>query len=260
MTASMAEELFEIQTPRTMLPTSHPAPSSLLDLPPELRNIIYNHVLLSANLSHVLNLVPTPHNPSSTATWAPPPLCRVCTQLRLETLPIFYGCHTFRFTAASFYPYFPVLRRALAFLAATSPGVRLVKFELRMGGHYPVTLGSLVDFVRIFGVYRDQLPRGDFTIEFLGEWRASGEPMIMEQRRAEFTTFLRDLSALGKSLGKQGDGNHGRCEQAVCEFFFEDGVDSMHYRRFVVWSSLVHLRQGYGDMNIGASSECLATV
>ncbi|KAK5704354.1 hypothetical protein LTR97_003372 [Elasticomyces elasticus] len=60
-------------------------PSLLLTLPPELRNRIWEHSLVS----------PEPPVRIDNETWRQPPLIRTCKQIRQEAAPMYYGLNKF---------------------------------------------------------------------------------------------------------------------------------------------------------------------
>ncbi|KAK5743813.1 hypothetical protein LTR17_002435 [Elasticomyces elasticus] len=60
-------------------------PSLLLALPPELRNRIWEHTLVSRE----------PHVKIDKETWRQPPLLRTCKQIRQEAGPMYYGLNKF---------------------------------------------------------------------------------------------------------------------------------------------------------------------
>ena len=96
-----------------------PALITLLSLPPELREKVYIH--------HILSLLPPKHAPheallSKSMTMPPPPLAEVSHLLRQEALPIFYDLHRAKFGIID--PYGSVFGRGT--YAFTDPMDRLI--------------------------------------------------------------------------------------------------------------------------------------
>ena len=69
-----------------------PEPRSFVDLPPEVRNMIYSHQLVNT-----LPLMRSIMHRHQQRTLAEPALTRTCHQLRSETLEMFYTMNTFAF-------------------------------------------------------------------------------------------------------------------------------------------------------------------
>lgn len=65
----------------------------LLDLPEELRDEIFSHILLKPQ--NTITMLSNSHCFRSEVSAAQPTISQVCKQLRMETLPVFYGSNRF---------------------------------------------------------------------------------------------------------------------------------------------------------------------
>lgn len=221
--------------------------SPLLNLPPELRNMIWQYSVVNEN--RMCTIRPTSQD-FSCANWAPPPISRVCRETRSETSPMFLGQNTFVFSVSGFWPFFPILRRALTYFRATNPGRRLDGFVLEITSHYPVNMEDLVEYARIFGIFAAQLPEGLVPLRGIFERPSdlldgSFEQVGVVKSRRNFSIFLQDLANIGRRLQETGlPYDLARYEVAIRHMMIEDGIERDHFRRFIVWDTVQALHLG----------------
>lgn len=221
----------------------------LMELPPELRAMIWKDCIVSED--KVLELNPSPRD-LSTIVWAPPPLTRVSRAIRNETLAMFFANHVFLFSTHGLGPCLPILRRALTFLKLTNPGVRLDTFKLRIKGHMPLCMEDLVEYARIFGTFAAQLPIG--PVPLLGLYQKdcamldSYSPISnllaltgVVRARQDFASFLQDLADVGHSLQDGSPFSYTRYKDSIEGMFTEPGIERDHFRRWIIQDWLIAL-------------------
>ena len=104
-----------------MTATEQPNPG-FLDLPPEIRNRVYELALFDGNGAVAID-----------ATWRPPPLLSTCKQIRNETLCMVYTCNEFAFT---------ITNCNVSVLAAFEKHVKSLPKELRRRVRYAIRLSG----------------------------------------------------------------------------------------------------------------------
>lgn len=168
--------------------TSSPQQSLFLQLPGEIRNLIYNHAVYpDLELLTIANCVIPAHFGTSVLSL---PVFRVCRQIRVEALAVLCATKSFKIIGL------PTANAFFDVVGTASEGVKSVYLVQNGGG----VIGHDPEVERFMGVIEGAKGLKTFGLEGIGDWYVEGQWAIfvrrvrkLREKGVEVTTKVGDL-------------------------------------------------------------------
>lgn len=198
--------------------------SYLLNLPRELRDRIFDEVVFPTGelgglpYQNTKLRLPPAQSKQATCSWAPPPLARVCRQIRGESLAIFYKKARFTFEISQLETSLPVLRKALSYLHQTQPERVLEDFWINWMWLNVSRIEHFITIVQIFGTY---------SMHFTDRINFGMGHTIMNLRNMEPRTceLLQDLANLGRTMNKDCVDDEAYVREAIVKLLSDESAE-----------------------------------